>query len=125
MKIWCLHGAVGSADDWVPLAEGWTAAGHEVQRVDLWGFLEEEGMALAEFGAVLNAEVRRAGENARNILVGYSMGGRLGLHALVDDPGLWSRAVLVSAHPGLFGEEERILRMARDAEWAALALTAG
>ncbi len=36
-----------------------------------------------------------------NILMGYSMGGRLALHALIDDPTKYSAAIIVSCHYGL------------------------
>lgn len=122
--IWCLHGAVGMADDWKDLAREWGQAGEVVRRVDLWRFLDCEPMELEEFGKAFCEEVRAGGEPGRNILVGYSMGGRLALHALLQAAGtdLFAGAVMVSAHPGLTDERERILRMAADAEWAAQAL---
>lgn len=62
----------------------------------------------------------------RNILVGYSLGGRLALHALQRKPGLWHRVVLVSTNPGFndvheFFEptsEERRQRWMNDSFWA-------
>ena len=113
--LWCLHGAVGMADDWRGLAvPGWA-----VKRVDLWRFLACAPMSLEEFGAALNAEASRLpGPHA---LLGYSMGGRLGLHALLAG-GPWRAAVIASAHPGLTDEAERRARRERDAEWAAKAL---
>ena len=51
------------------------------------------------------------------------MGGRLALHALLEDSRAWGGLVVVSAHPGLQDERERLLRMALDAEWAGKALT--
>ena len=56
-------------------------------------------------------------------MVAYSMGGRLALHALLDDPELWTKAVIASAHPGLLDERDKLERVASDAEWAGLALT--
>jgi len=77
-------------------------------------------MGLKEFGEKLCAEVR--GQDDDPVLLGYSMGGRLALHALQHDSAMWRKAVIVSAHPGLQDETERMMRMARDAEWAAMAL---
>ncbi|MEM1083134.1 MAG: alpha/beta fold hydrolase [Verrucomicrobiota bacterium] len=127
--IWCLHGAVGMAGDWRGLAvPGWA-----VKRVDLWRFLDCCPMSLAEFGAALNREA--AATEGRKVLLGYSMGGRLALHALLGSscgespqprPAAgrrshpWDAAVVVSAHPGL--DEGREARRAKDAEWAAMAL---
>jgi len=119
--IWSLHGAVGREDDWADFAQAVHRSGHEVRTVDLWSFVEEGGCSFDEFGAALCEQVRA--EDAAPVLLGYSLGGRLALHALLADPGLWSAAVIVSAHPGLADEDERVLRMAADAHWAAQALT--
>lgn len=113
--IWCLHGAVGMAEDW----RGFSVPGWAVKRVDLWRFLDCCPMGMAEFGRALNEEAR-AGEG-RKVLLGYSMGGRLALHALLEG-GPWDAAVIVSAHPGLESRDERVSRIAGDAEWAAKAL---
>jgi 2-succinyl-6-hydroxy-2,4-cyclohexadiene-1-carboxylate synthase len=123
VECWCLHGAVGLASDWRGIGKGLASRGVGSKAVDLWRFLDCCPMPLADFGAALSAEAR--GEVFRGsgrILVGYSMGGRLALHALLADPSPWHAAVIVSAHPGLEDDEERVLRRAADAEWASLAL---
>ena len=120
--IWCLHGALGQAGDWNSFSQEMAADGRTCRGVELWRFLECEGIGLVDWAAAFNAEVRAAGEK-ENFLVGYSMGGRLALHALLDDPDLWTKALIVSAHPGLLEEREKLERMAGDAEWAGLALT--
>lgn len=113
--IWCLHGAVGMAEDW----RGFSVPGWAVKRVDLWRFLDCCPMGMAAFGKALNEEA--AAGSGRKVLLGYSMGGRLGLHALLDG-GPWDAAVIVSAHPGLEEEAERVARREKDAGWAARAL---
>lgn len=113
--IWCLHGAVGQAADWRELSvPDWG-----VKRVDLWRFLDCCPMTMPEFGSALNEEAKATG--GRNVLLGYSMGGRLALHALLDG-GPWDAAVLIAPHPGLEAEEERVRRRASDAEWGSKAL---
>jgi len=59
---------------------------------------------------------------SHNVLVGYSMGARLALHALLDG-GPWDAAVLVAPHPGLEAEGERAARREGDAEWGSRALS--
>ena len=112
--IWCLHGAVGMADDW----RGFSVPGWAVKRVDLWRFLDCCPMEMPDFGVALNEEAQAV--EGQKVLLGYSMGGRLALHALLEG-GFWDAGVIVSAHPGL-AEEEKVARRARDAEWAAEAL---
>src|SRR4051812_4883648 len=51
-------------------------------------------------------------------LVGYSMGGRIALHAAFARPGVVRRLVLVGASPGQAGEHERAERRAADEQLA-------
>ena len=76
-----------------------------------------------------------------HVLGGYSMGGRVALHAALARPGLVERLILVGASPGLASEAERAERRGADealadrieaigveafaAEWAALPLWEG
>lgn len=53
----------------------------------------------------------------RRLLLGYSLGGRLALHALCRAPELWSGAILISTHPGL-PAQERASRHIHDEIWA-------
>ncbi|MGL4398368.1 MAG: alpha/beta fold hydrolase [Luteolibacter sp.] len=122
MECWCLHGAVGMAADWRGFAKNLAATGIGSRAVDLWRFLDCCPMPLTEFGKTLNAEA--GGEVFRGsgrALLGYSMGGRLALHALLEKDHPWQAAVIVSTHPGL--ETGRAERRAADAEWATKALT--
>jgi 2-succinyl-6-hydroxy-2,4-cyclohexadiene-1-carboxylate synthase len=54
-----------------------------------------------------------------HVLAGYSMGGRIALHAALARPGLVQRLVLVGASPGLADERERAERRAADEALAA------
>jgi 2-succinyl-6-hydroxy-2,4-cyclohexadiene-1-carboxylate synthase len=64
------------------------------------------------------AEIRAArGKGA--ILAGYSMGGRLALHALLREPGRYSGLITVGAHAGLEDKGDRASRRVADAEFAA------
>jgi 2-succinyl-6-hydroxy-2,4-cyclohexadiene-1-carboxylate synthase len=63
-------------------------------------------------------------------IVGYSQGARLALHAIIQNPNPFSRAWLLSAHPGQLSEEERAQRFEwirvwkkkfLEQEWASLA----
>lgn len=80
---------------------------------------------MPEFGKRLSADA--AGEVSRGqkrVLVGYSMGGRLALHALLEG-GPWDAAVIVSANPGIRDVAEASARRCSDALWATQALTLG
>jgi len=118
--IWVLHGAVGRVEDWLGFASTVRDAGEEIRRLDLWRFLDCCPMSLEKFGSTLSTEIARIDPSP--VLLGYSMGGRLALHALLAYPEMWKAAVIVSAHTGLTDEKERSARREKDAEWSALAL---
>lgn len=117
--IHALHGNLGAASDWaaVPFS-------HPAAAPDLWAWQERSpGLSLAEFGARWADEV--AGQDAGPVLLGYSLGGRLGLAALAARPEMWRGAVFVSTHPGLIAAEDREARRAHDAAWARRAREEG
>ncbi len=118
--IWALHGAVGRAADWRAFAAGLPSGFGGVRRLDLWRFLDCCPMPLKAFGNALCEEIVRI--DPQPVLLGYSMGGRLALHALLDKPSAWKAAIIVSAHPGLTSEAERSARREQDAEWSSMAL---
>ena len=122
-EIWCLHGAVGSAADWRTVASLLAARHIGSRAVDLWRFLDCAPMSLTAFGEALNAEARgEVFRGSSRVLMGYSMGGRLALHALLHQPHPWQAAVIISAHPGLETAPDRTARLSADAAWAAKAL---
>jgi len=103
-----LGGFLGRPDDWDGVLDmSW-------QRLDWMQYLpasEVEGWlsALANnLGDVGNGEV----------LLGYSMGGRIAQHLLIKSPERWRAAVIVSASPGPKAGEDPA-RADRDATWAA------
>lgn len=123
LECWCLHGAVGMAADWRGFAKQLATAGIGSRAVDLWRFLDCCPMPLPDFGKALNADA--GGEVFRGsgrALLGYSMGGRMALHALLERDHPWQAAVIISAHPGLEAEGERATRRAADATWATRSL---
>lgn len=124
LECWCLHGAVGMAADWREFGKNLARAGIGSRAVDLWRFLDCCPMPLPDFAKALNAEAK--GDIFRGsgrALLGYSMGGRMALHSLLEPDHPWQAAVIVSAHPGLEIEQERAARRASDAAWASMALT--
>lgn len=58
------------------------------------------------------------GDGEARVLLAYSLGGRLAMHALAACPRSWSAAVLVAAHPGGGSDAERASVRRRDAAWA-------
>jgi 2-succinyl-6-hydroxy-2,4-cyclohexadiene-1-carboxylate synthase len=122
MECWCLHGAVGMAADFRGFSKRLAEAKTSSRAVDLWRFLECQPMPFTDFGQALNADAGGEGRGKGRALLGYSMGGRLALHALLEKNHPWQAAVIVSTHPGLESATERETRRAADAAWASQAL---
>lgn len=99
-----LNGFLGQPSDWPRdlLPDGWTlrALAVDVALFDEWA---------SRFTASLTEPV---------VLLGYSLGGRLAMHALIQDPSKFLGAMIVSANPGLTSESERAERRAADEKWA-------
>ena len=75
-----------------------------------WNFLRDAGF---EVDARELDDVPQSGD----VLLGYSMGGRIALHALLAGA-RYKRAVIVSAGLGIEGQTERAARRAADEKWA-------
>lgn len=115
--IWCIHGFLGTSSDWAPFVEGFRNAGStEVRAIDLFDRpIPPEPPA--RWAVRFVRSVERMGDTDP-ILVGYSLGARLALHALLEDPGRFRGAILISAGLGVEGEEARQLRRVADDAWA-------
>ncbi len=117
LSLWCLHGFLGTGKDWKSLAASLDPfPGLSLHCPDILAS-PGEIRAFPYWARKFNA--RAAGREGINILLGYSMGGRLALHALLQPGSPWKGAVIVSAHPGLSSPAERETRLARDEEWAS------
>lgn len=105
VRIFALPGFLGRAQDWTPF----DVINHPLDinhtELDFWAWARSFNACIAE-------------SPGKNILIGYSLGGRLAMHALLSSPDLWNGAILVSAHPGLTSDKERALRRETDRQWS-------
>lgn len=102
-----LHGNLGSPEDWDTLFVS------GIRTVDLW---EHSSLSFGEFSHELATSLSAGLE--RPVLVGYSLGARLALHAMALHPRRWGGAALFSAHPGLSSVEDKLARRVSDETWA-------
>ena len=123
--IHCLHGAVGHFRNWDLFKD---LLGAELRAHDLWNHFENASPSLTQAGQTINAQANSSSNSSsseKDILLGYSMGGRIALHSLLSSapsqPPRWRAAIIISAHPGL--EKGRAERRAHDEKWSKLALS--
>ena len=108
MVITCLHGFLGNPRDWDFLRD----AGFTIETPPL-DAIPPRGARTVRTPRREIAIFRTASET----ILGYSLGGRLALHALLAGAD-YKRAIFVSTGLGIEGEEARVARRASDEVWA-------
>lgn len=104
MAVLALHGFLGSGHDWSAVrGKDWITPSL---------FAPDSNFNLNSPEQILSQWVGLS-KHAKFDGIGYSLGGRL----LLTQPELFHRLVIVSAHPGLVGKEERRDRLVNDLEW--------
>jgi 2-succinyl-6-hydroxy-2,4-cyclohexadiene-1-carboxylate synthase len=122
-----LHGFLGLSTDWQEFQLGLGDLRFESR--DLWRDVEHLRFSGAGKVDLFEAWVELFSSSLmtrpakdRPILMGYSMGGRLAMHAVVKFPERFSAAIFISANPGLSSEpvadEVRRQRQSSDSLWA-------
>lgn len=111
-----LHGFLGRPHDWTALFQGHPLSDH-LRPIDL--FNDQPIADLWTWASAFNARLRaESNPDTRRILLGYSLGGRLAMHALLQDTTMWHGAIIVSSHLGLRSEEDKCKRKEIDDAWA-------
>jgi 2-succinyl-6-hydroxy-2,4-cyclohexadiene-1-carboxylate synthase len=113
--IFSVHGFLGLGSDWDSVFSP------DIPRYSYDFFRpswseNETPLGLNELASQLNDEAKKF--QLSRVLVGYSWGGRLALHALLQAPEIWSAAIIISSHPGLTNQLEREKRVEADRVWA-------
>ena len=106
--VWAIPGFLGLPNDWNILKL------KQLKGINLHDF---SWASLSEWGEHFNRWVLEQNQTF-NVLMGYSLGGRLALHALIDRPNQWKAAIIISAHTGQLSDKERGKRLLEDQKWA-------
>jgi 2-succinyl-6-hydroxy-2,4-cyclohexadiene-1-carboxylate synthase len=106
--IWAIPGFLGQPSDWDILQRS------DIIGVDLHAF---SWNSLGGWAKQFNDWIVLQNKKP-SVLMGYSLGGRFALHALVDRPEQWQAAIIVSAHSGFANDQERDKRKQQDQKWA-------
>lgn len=139
INIFFLHGFLGRPNDWDPvisfLPKNFLGNAKSVRYFPV-DYLNHKDLNsennFQDWAAHFNQWVSSISEKTDvNLLVGYSLGGRLGLHALNHCPELWHKSVFISVNPGFADDlkigsdslnisisKERHSRRQNDNEWA-------
>jgi 2-succinyl-6-hydroxy-2,4-cyclohexadiene-1-carboxylate synthase len=104
-NLYALHGFLGLPSDWDVFDKITYKPELNNETLSLWGWADQFNESIPF-------------SNKKNLLLGYSLGGRLAMHALIANPAIWDGAIFVSANPGLDSIEERNLRFNTDRQWS-------
>jgi len=108
-----LHGSVADPSVWLGLRK-WMGA-----KAIGWDLLVDADLSFDGWTQRFVTAMRRLGRaSGPPVVVGYSLGARMALHALQAAPELFSAAVLVGPNPGMGDPGERSRRLGRDRQWA-------
>ncbi len=122
--IFALHGFLGQASDWNLIKKSFVAnKSADFKAIDLFS---PEALPILEFEDYiedLSEEIDEiiAGKK-KKIFIGYSLGGRVGLHLLENNPDQFDHYIFLSTNPGLGENEqsEKNKRLMADMKWASL-----
>jgi 2-succinyl-6-hydroxy-2,4-cyclohexadiene-1-carboxylate synthase len=112
-------GFLGSAEDWHFLKNGVLLWDYELH----WNFslvhpeLNETWSTWCDRWLIENPIV--SGSFEKEIVLGYSLGGRAAMQLALRAPHRFSGLMAISSHPGLISEADREARMANDHAWAS------
>lgn len=120
-----LHGFMGSNNDWEKIIAN-LASDYHCLAPDLPGHGQSLGLEPAQYAMAGTAQLlmaalppqqssgRGAFQNRADLVVGYSMGGRLALYLSLSFPQSFPQAKIISGSPGLASSESRESRRAMD-----------
>ena len=116
-KLFCIHGNFQAPSVWKPLAENLKTRNVNLDVIPI----NLENYSFDGFNRWVddfcNSVQTLAGQE-KSFLLGYSLGGRLALHASLHNPNLWQGMIIVGADPGLESQEEKKLQLDKDRSWA-------
>lgn len=105
-----VHGFTQTSTSWKPIANHFASHGYEAVVVDAPG----HGGSTAIRANLYDAADLLTAQCGDGVYIGYSMGGRLCLHAAALCPGQVRALVLLGASPGIADEGDRAARRAAD-----------
>lgn len=109
LHLHALHGFLGGPGDWDIFPFKMQIFAHNL-------FQDFPIASFSDWAKEFN--LKASAQEGKRIFMGYSLGGRLGLHAILQTPSLWSGAIFISTHPGLKSNVERKERLDADYLWA-------
>ncbi len=112
--VFALHGFLGQSTDWDQLKSALPA---QYNLIAPSLFLNTD-FDLSSFNGLTEQIFNLVpASKEKKIFIGYSLGGRIGLHILERYPNLFDQYIFLSTHPGLESMKEKNERLTSDLVW--------
>lgn len=114
-----IHGFLGFSTDWNIFKNDFKKYNCELYSISKYmnSSNNHDSSSFILWASKFNQSALKNTIKQKNILIGYSLGGRLALHSLIEN-NKWDAAIIISANPGLKSESEKQARITNDNSWA-------
>lgn len=113
--VFALHGFLGRGEDWKQVQSHCDSSIKWVAP----NLFSKDSLRISEYTKYVDQLFsKNKPQGTKKIFIGYSLGGRLGLHLLKKFSAQFDHFIFVSVNPGLLSETEGLQRLASDAAWA-------
>ncbi len=118
--VYALHGFLGKGSDWSLIQQALQKSGVQFVSDSLFAKESEDILDFKNYAKRIIQKVRALHEGDPKVFVGYSLGGRIGLSILAEDPQLFDHYIFLSTNPGLSNEavRDRLQRIQSDQQWS-------
>ncbi len=121
ITLWCIHGNLQLPEVWDSFQSALTIRDNAGQTIATTVIKENLWLSLAgniaQWTTTFCNYVRESTSETKPYLLGYSLGGRLALHAAIRSPDIFKGVIIVSADPGLKNDCDRDVQLAKDIDW--------
>lgn len=120
MNLYAVHGFLGSSKDWQTVSFHSINSLKSFHPIDLFNDINSVksfDQWAKNFNELIEKEHIKLKAESKPVVLGYSLGGRLLLHALEQNYNLYAAAIFISTNLGLTCEKEKKERLANDLKW--------
>ncbi len=126
-RLWFIHGNLQQPSVWFRFRDAFqysntdgSLMAFDVECENLW---KTEANSFWSWASNFCLRVENSAPLLPHWIIGYSQGGRLALHSIVQRPSLWAGAVIVGADTGFPNVEDKHQRLIHDQRWGQRFLT--
>ncbi len=114
--LYFIHGFLQDSSVWSEIGDKILSNSSNVKKhyVDL---LNSISPSAEKWSKNFNKSIEHSANNL-NVIIGYSLGGRLAMQSIADDPYLWDAGILIGAHPGFKTVQDKNDSLSFDLKWA-------